>query len=152
MCSLCVPSPNDSMHNTPISLHIMHTMRRRAGETFSPGIRLISIGYKFDCLVGNKNGVQGAGSSNLLIPTKQYQGFPVNSRNPFFVDFSVCPTIVQLIILTEEIKKPHRKGRVNMYTVHLDTSGTIHDFQWIAAIESLLFNNMLHRFHFWGRL
>jgi hypothetical protein len=44
-------------------------MRRRAGETFSPGIRLISIGYKFDCLVGNKNGVQGVGSSNLLIPT-----------------------------------------------------------------------------------
>ena len=74
LCSLCVPSPNDSMHNAPVSLHIMHTMRRRAGETFSSGIRLISIGYGFDCLGGNQNGVQGAGSSNLLIPTSYIKG------------------------------------------------------------------------------
>jgi hypothetical protein len=78
LCSLCVPSQNDSMHNTLISLHIMHTMRRRAGETFSPGIRLISIVYGCGCLGGILNGVQGVGSlplrgalkiANLLIPT-----------------------------------------------------------------------------------
>jgi hypothetical protein len=136
LCSLCVPSPNDSMHKTPISLHIMHTMRRRAGETFSSEIRLISIGYRFDCLGGNQNGVQGAGSSNLLIPTKQYQGFPVNSRNPFFVDFSVCPTIVQLIILTEEIKKkPTGRAGFNISNVHLELLRTIHDFRLIDIMS-----------------
>ena len=56
-------------------------------------------------MIKNLNGVQGVGSSNLLIPTNQYQGFPVNSRNPFFINFLSSPPLVHPFILTEDLKK-----------------------------------------------
>jgi hypothetical protein len=99
LCSLCVPSPNDSMHNSPISLHIMHTMRRRAGETSSSEIRLISIGYGFDCLGGNQNGVQGVGSSNLLIPTSYIKGLAQYELNPFFIVRPAGRTYLEVQVL-----------------------------------------------------